>query len=107
MLTWGGLTFNRLLAALLEQANFGKNTKANDHAITGITDGHELTLSLVMELANREHEEQALPRKVISKFREPTRFFYDLSPELQRREEQNSVPILPFLRWIKQCEGIN
>lgn len=107
LLTWGGLTFNRLLAALLEQANFAKNTKASDHAITGITNGNGLTLLLVMELANREHEEHTLPRKFISKFREPTRFFHDLSPELQRREEQNSVPILPFLRWIKQCEGIN
>jgi ATP-dependent Lhr-like helicase len=106
LLTWGGLVFNRLLAALLEQAGFAYNPKADDFTVAGITGGDSMTMLRIRDLAFREQEIHILPRKSISKFREPTQFFNDLSPQLQRKEEQNAVPIPSFLRWINQCAGI-
>jgi hypothetical protein len=106
LLTWGGLVFNRLLVALLEHDGLAMNGRANDVGVRGIPATRNVDLGYVKSLAQKEEVSPSLPRSAIRLFRDNTGYFDTLSPELQQCEERNSVPLLPFIRWLNRCSGV-
>ena len=106
IVTWGGTTYNRLLAALFEYAQVGARCTSNDLSIDGIDQSNAINFVQVREWAETAQAQKLLPRTTAKHFLESTRFLSALSPGLQAEEAQNAIPFAGFLKWIGQCKGI-
>ncbi len=100
LLTWGGMVFNMLIAAVAEENKIAAKIVLDDY-------GLELDLALtprrVEELIKETRARNGIPLATARKFHQPTRYFRRLSNELQAAEVRASVPYESALRWLAEC----
>jgi len=103
LVTWGGWVNNLLLKFLIEQHGYGtvssfdafdlegiginKKDKINPDAISALVRNTGINLSL----------------REVEKFREPSRFYQYLSPNLKTKESESAIPIPEFTWWLNEC----
>lgn len=100
LLTWGGLTFNRLLAAMLRQGGLASKPQGDEYGVTGvdrIPSTHQL-----LELLEKT-DRSGIPRETARRFAQTSRFMASLSPSGRAQEELNSIPFESFKRWLILC----
>jgi len=100
--TWGGMTYNTLIAAVLKVGGFDDKLRVDEFGISGFKTAEINKPSQVMQVAAKKNNAQ-LPAKWASKFREPTRFLSAMSSSLQNDEAQRAVPFQSFKAWLKEC----
>jgi len=106
LITWGGTTYNRLLASLIEHTHLAEKCVVSDLSVDGINRRDAVDLPRILQCAEAAHSGRTVPRSVAKRFLEGTRYMSALSPALQAREERNAIPFPGFLRWINACKGI-
>ena len=102
LLTWGGTTFNLLIASVLEENSIARNVASDEYAI------HldiALTPEKVEALLRESQARNALPLSIARKFHEPTRYFRRLSSDVQAAELRASVPYQSAMRWLRECRS--
>jgi hypothetical protein len=105
--TWGGSTFNTLLAAILTREAPGGQFQSSDIDVTGRLPAATISLQEVREWARRAEQANDLPISVAEKFTSGSRFIGELSPRLGGEEKRRSIPWRPFHRWLDRVSGID
>jgi len=106
IITWGGADYNRLLAIILEMEGITSNAKPDEYGISGIPDGAEILPSQILEWANLIQQSENLPTREISHFCDRSRYFSNLSSEMQAEEAFRSVPFDGFFNWLQECNTL-
>jgi hypothetical protein len=106
LVTWGGLPFNRLLAALLERQAPSLEFSATPFEVVGPMSGIQVDLARLRAIAEEASNNDDLPLSVAQKFMGGSRFINELSVEAQGLEKRNAVPWAGFLRWLETIEAI-
>jgi ATP-dependent helicase Lhr and Lhr-like helicase len=107
LVTWGGETFNTLLAALFARQFSGRRFAASPEEVSGPIFAVDVSVHTVRELALRTERDGDLPLSVAAKFTSPSRFFGELSNDLAADEKRRSPPWAPFHRWLDRVTGID
>lgn len=107
LVTWGGETYNSLLAALLARRATRARFKVTPSTVAGSVGFPELSLQLLRDLARSTEEADDLPLEVAAKFVNPSHYHNELSSSLMAVEKRRAVPWAPFMRWLNQIEGID
>lgn len=107
LVTWGGATFNTLLAALFTRAAPKRRFSATPEAVLGPVQSLDVSLARVREMAATAEHSGDLPLDVAVKFTNPSRFIVELSNELAATEKRRSVPWESFRRWLLRVEAID
>lgn len=102
VVTWGGSVYNRLLGAILGQAGHPVG-QSDAFGMSGAAAGSPTTPAEVLEVVRASLQRKAVPDKTARTFREPSLFLGELSPEMQRLEARNSLPVEGLLAWLEQC----
>lgn len=106
LLTWGGLRFNELLAALLMRENPSLNFSATASEVTGPMGQVPITLPWLKDIAEHARAADDLPLAVAQKFTSGSRYVNELSPGEQAREKRRAIPWEGLLRWLTTVEAI-
>lgn len=106
IVTWGGETFNTLLAALLTRQSPARHFVPMPEGITGPVSMLDVSLDAVRELARATERADDLPLNIARKFTSPSRFLHELSNELAAEEVRRALPWVAFNRWLDRIEGI-
>jgi ATP-dependent Lhr-like helicase len=107
IVTWGGETFNTLLAALFARRAPQNHFVASPEGVAGPVSKLDLSLDAVRELARATERAGDLPLSVARKFVSPSRFLRELSNQLAAEETRRAVPWAPLRRWFDRIEGID
>ncbi|OYU38160.1 MAG: hypothetical protein CFE33_16390 [Pseudorhodobacter sp. PARRP1] len=107
LVTWGGLTLNTLLAALLTRAAPGYRFSASPEAVFGQINAFDISVDAIRELASRTEAANDLPLSTAAKFMSPSRFVGELSETMSGEEKRRSVPWRLFHQWLARVEGID
>jgi ATP-dependent Lhr-like helicase len=107
LVTWGGETFNTLLAALFTRQALGRRFTATPEEVLGPVLTLDVSVKTVRELARATEAAADLPLSLASKFANPSRFLNELSRGLAAIEKRRSLPWAPFHRWLDRVEGID
>ncbi len=100
--TWGGLNNNRLICILYLLSGGTYSLMPDDFSISGLGNNYEISPKIVYEWIMDELLNN-LSVKEANVFRKPTRYYSKLSKDLKRGEALNSIPVKPFIDWIKLC----
>ncbi|HJU19747.1 MAG TPA: DEAD/DEAH box helicase [Stellaceae bacterium] len=107
LVTWGGETFNTLLAALFTRQAPERRFVATPEGVRGPILLLDVSLETVRALARATESANDLPLSVAGKFTSPSRFIAELSNELAAREKRRSLPWVLFHRWLACIAGID
>jgi ATP-dependent Lhr-like helicase len=107
LVTWGGLRFNQLLAALLSREDPSLEFSATAFEVVGPVSQLPISLTWVRNLAQRAKDKDDLPISVAQKFLSGSRFINELSGEAQGLEKRSAIPWDNFLRWLRTIEAID
>jgi hypothetical protein len=107
LVTWGGETFNALLAALFARQLPERRFIATPDSVVGPVNLLDVSLTPLRDLARSTEEASDLPLATVSKFANPSRYLNELSPQLATVEKRHSVPRKPFHRWLDRIEGVD
>ncbi|MER9243440.1 DEAD/DEAH box helicase [Mesorhizobium sp. M0633] len=107
LVTWGGVRFNTLLAALLMREATGRRFLPSDVGIGGPVSAVMISVEGVRELASHAERTNDLPISIAAKFASPSRFMGELSNRLAADEKRRSIPWTPFYRWLDRVSGID
>jgi hypothetical protein len=107
LVTWGGETFNTLLAAVLSRRAPNNKFTVTSNTVLGPLRSVDLSLDAVRNLAREIEAADDLPLAVASKFTQRSRYFGELSNGLAAIERRRSVPWAPFYRWLDSIRGID
>ena len=107
IVTWGGQTFNMLLAALFTRATLGRRFVASPEGVVGPVDRIDLSVDAIRELAHQTEQAGSLPVDVAMRFARSSRFTGELSPVLAAEERRRAVPWGSFHRWLDRVNGID
>ena len=107
LVTWGGETFNALLAALFTRQAPERRFIATPERVLGPVVTLDVSLNAIREVALMAERAGDLPLSVAGKFTTPSRFLNELSPGLVAKEKRQSLPWAPFHRWLDRIGGID
>lgn len=107
LVTWGGQTFNTLLAALFARQAPERRFVATPDSVAGPILLLDISLDAVRELAQSTEQDDDLPISTAGKFANPGRYLNELSNRLNAVEKRRSVPWAPFNRWLDRIQGID
>ena len=107
LVTWGGETFNTLLAALLTRQAPGRRFVATAESVIGPVSTIDVVVGSIRELARVTERSGDLPLSVATKFTSPSRFLSELSSDLAAEEKRRSPPWTPFHRWLDQVVAVD
>jgi hypothetical protein len=107
LVTWGGESFNTLLAALLLRATPGRRLAVTAVGVGGLLPPATISVGSVRELAAQSEQSNDLPLALAQKFTSPSRFMSELSSHLAAEEKRRSIPWISFYRWLDRITGIN
>jgi ATP-dependent Lhr-like helicase len=103
LITWAGADYNRLLTIFLQMEGITSHAQPDEYGIDGIPDGADISPAQILEWAESIKDTGNLPGKDISQFCERSRYFSQLSSEMQETEAQRSVPFSGFIQWLQEC----
>lgn len=106
LITWGGETYNRLLAAVFLKET-GEELKADAFGVSGLTMDIPLSMEWVRSVAAKAEAANDLPVRLASKFAGSSKYISELSDRLKAEEYRRSVPWAPFRRWLNEVKGID
>lgn len=107
LVTWGGETFNTLLAALFARQAPERRFVATPDSVAGPILLLDISLEAIRELVRSTEQAGDLPISIAGKFANPSRYLNELSNELNAIEKRRSIPWAPFQRWLDRIEGID
>lgn len=107
LVTWGGETFNTLLAALFARQSPERRFLVTPDSVAGPILLLGISLDSVRELARSTEKAGDLPISIAGKFANPSRYLNELSSGLNALEKRRSIPWAPFQRWLDRIEGID
>jgi ATP-dependent Lhr-like helicase len=107
LVTWGGETFNALLAALFARQLPERRFIATPDSVVGPVHLLDVSLTALRDLARSTEKASDLPLAAVSKFANPSRYLNELSPQLAAVEKRHSVPWKPFHRWLDRIAGVD
>jgi ATP-dependent Lhr-like helicase len=102
--TWGGSSFNRLLATVLKHRGVRGKAEVDDYGISGLELTSQVSPEEVAATATDLAERERLSADDARHFNQSSRYFNRLSPRLQRVEALRAVPWAGFLRWLGECK---
>lgn len=104
IVTWGG-EYNRLLALLIKLYAGIRNDKikADEYSIRSLFLLPEISHKQVLAWAADLEKKQNVPARDLLPFCDKSKFFQNLSPELQRKEAFLSLPFPGFRKWLDEC----
>ena len=105
--TFGGVTFNTLLAALFTRFSPRRRFAPAPERIVGPVLALDLSLSDIRGLAEAAQAAGDLPLSVAGKFTNPSLFAGELSAEMAAQEKRASIPWDSFRRWLEKIEAID
>jgi hypothetical protein len=105
--TFGGQTFNTLLAALFSRLAPKRRFVPSPESIVGPVLALNLSLNDIRDLADATQRAGDLPLSVAGKFTNPSYFASELSEEMAAQEKRASIPWRPFRRWLDKIEAID
>jgi hypothetical protein len=106
LVTWGGETFNTLLAALFARQAPERRFVATPDSVAGPILLLDTSLEAIRELVRSTERAGDLPISIAGKFANPSRYLNELSNQLNAIEKRRSLPWAPFQRWLDRIEGI-
>ena len=106
-MTWGGETYNILLAALLAREAPGLEFEASPFNIVGPVDEIPISIEWVRQKVAAAEAAGDLPLSVARKFTNPSKFLGELSDDLAAVERRRSIPWAPFRRWLQTVEALD
>jgi ATP-dependent helicase Lhr and Lhr-like helicase len=107
LVTWGGESFNTLLAALLRRGAPGRCFLPSYAGVSGPLHAIGVSVESVRELASQAERSNDLPLSVAGKFTNPSRFMGELSNRLAAEEKRRSIPWRSFHRWLDRVGGVD
>ena len=107
VITWGGADYNRLIAIILKMEGVTSHAQPDEYGISGVPDGVDITPFQILEWAEIIQQSENFSTKDISQFCERSRYFSQLSSEMQEIEAQRSVPFQGFIAWLQECLDIS
>ncbi|MBM4125540.1 MAG: DEAD/DEAH box helicase [Nitrospira sp.] len=107
LITWGGVPFNTLLAALLMRQLPGRQLHVSVESVSGPLSLVGISIEGIQQLADQAEQANDLPLSVAEKFANPTRFIGELSRQLSAVEKRRSIPWPSFRRWLTRVGGID
>jgi hypothetical protein len=105
--TFGGETFNTLLAALFTRSAPKGRFAPTPERILGPVLALDLSLDDIRGLADATQATGDLPLSVAGKFTNPSLFAGELSTEMAAQEKRASIPWTSFRRWLEKIEAID
>lgn len=105
--TFGGATFNALLAALFTRLAPKLRFAPRPERIVGPVLALDLSLNDIRDLTNATETAGDLPLSVASKFTNPSLFASELSAAMVAQEKRASIPWASFRRWLEKVEAID
>jgi ATP-dependent Lhr-like helicase len=107
LLTWGGETHNRLLAAIFAREAPGLEFVASAFDVAGPVEQLPLSLAWTRRVAAAAETASDLSIRVASRFTNPSKFLSELSTGLGAEERRRSVPWAPFRRWLEAVSALD
>ena len=107
MQTFGGETFNTLLAALFTRLTPKRRFAPTPERIVGPVLALDLSLNDIRGLADAAQAAGDLPLSVAAKFTRPSLFAGELSANMAAKEKRASIPWASFHRWLEKIEAID
>jgi hypothetical protein len=105
--TFGGETFNALLAALFTRLAPKRRFVPMPERIVGPVLALDLSLNDIRNLADTTQTAGDLPLSVAGKFTNPSLFVSELSAAMAAQEKRASIPWASFRRWLDKIEAID
>ncbi len=105
--TFGGETFNTLLAALFTRLAPKRRFAPTPERVVGPVLALDLSLDDIRGLADTTQAAGDLPLSAAGKFTNPSLFAGELSGQMAAQEKRASVPWAPFRRWLEKIEAID
>lgn len=103
LVTWGGWVNNLLLKFLIEQHGYGTVSSFDAFALEGIGINKKDKINPDAISALVRNTGIHLSLQEAEKFREPSRFYQYLSPNLKTKESESAIPIPEFTWWLNEC----
>ena len=104
--TWGGVRFNRLIAAYLAQSTSNASFTPSAIGVTGPVSLDKISVEAVRDWAFQTQQENSLPLEIAGKFTNSSRFLNQLSNGLAAEEKRNSVPWSALQNWLRRVRRI-
>jgi ATP-dependent Lhr-like helicase len=105
--TFGGETFNTLLAALFTRLAPKRHFAPTPEQVVGPILVLDLSLDDIRGLADAAKDAGDLPLSVAGKFTNPSLFIGELSAKMAAQEKRASIPWASFRRWLDKIEAID
>lgn len=105
--TFGGETFNTLLAALFTRLAPKRRFTPTPERVVGPVLVFDLSIDDIRRLADAAQASGDLPLSVAGKFTNSSLFFGELSAEMGAHEKRASIPWASFRRWLEKIEAID
>jgi hypothetical protein len=100
LVTWGGLPFNTLLAAILNREAPDYEFLPSDLEVRGPFDKIPFGISWLRDAAVKARAANDLPQRICGKFTGSSKYLTALSAVLASEERRRSIPWEPFVRWL-------
>jgi ATP-dependent Lhr-like helicase len=107
LVTWGGETYNTLLAALFARHLPDLRFAVTPDSVAGPVHLLDVSLELVRQLAQSAEKADDLPLSAATKFTNSSRYLNELSSQLAAWEKRRSIPWKPFCRWLDRIDAID
>ena len=107
LLTFGGETFNILLAALFARLSPKDRFAPSSFGVRGPVTTLGISLDGLRAIARSTQAADNLPLDVAGRFVNPSQFMSELSPVMTAREKRASIPWPSFNRWLDMVEAID
>jgi ATP-dependent Lhr-like helicase len=100
LVTWGGLPFNTLLAAILNREAPDYEFLPSDLEVRGPFDKIPFGISWLRDATVKARAANDLPQRICGKFTGSSKYLTALSAGLASEERRRSIPWEPFARWL-------
>jgi len=104
LFTWGGDFYNIIVAEALRAAKVAQTAKPRSKYIESLPPDIKVTPATVHDLV-AQLQKAGIRLDIARKFRQSSKFFSDLSPELQKAEILRSVPFAGVMDWLQECRA--